>query len=250
VDWRQHELVSVGGLDLAHAVVCSLQATDRRCALLIGAHFADDADSRRQFVTASTLLTHTDPKADWAAQAVAACVAMETQRSPATRAEIEQQLSAISADETWQRLLSDMFCQLHASETVATYASSLGLARGVTGYALHSVPVAIYAWLAHRHNFEAALIAALDCGGDTDSVGAVVGAIAGAALGAAGLPKQWLAPICDWPFGPHRLRKLAFQLAHQRKPALVLWPLVTIRNLVVLILVLGHGVRRMFPPYG
>jgi len=66
---------------------------------------------------------------------------------------------------------------------VSEFANDLGLERGVTGYAYHSVPVALYAWLRHSDDFRAALTAVLDCGGDTDTVGAIVGALMGAQLG-------------------------------------------------------------------
>ena len=71
--------------------------------------------------------------------------------------------------------------------------------KGVTGYAYHSVPVALYAWLCHRDDFRQALEAALDCGGDTDTVGAIVGALVGAKVGKEGLPFELIAGVCEWP---------------------------------------------------
>ena len=55
--------------------------------------------------------------------------------------------------------------------SVPEFAESLGLSKGVTGYIYHTVPVAIYAWLRHYGDFRATIEAALDCGGDTDTVG-------------------------------------------------------------------------------
>ena len=65
-------------------------------------------------------------------------------------------------------------------------AESLGLSNGVTGYVYHTVPVAVYAWYRHFGCFEETVVAVLDCGGDTDTVGAIAGALAGAVAGGAG----------------------------------------------------------------
>jgi ADP-ribosylglycohydrolase len=54
-------------------------------------------------------------------------------------------------------------------------------------YVYHTVPVAVYAWLRHYGDFRATVEAALDCGGDTDTVGATAGTLAGATVGAAGI---------------------------------------------------------------
>ena len=56
---------------------------------------------------------------------------------------------------------------------MADFAASLGLTNGVTGYIYHTVPVAVYAWLRHYGDFRVTLEAVLDCGGDTDTVGAI-----------------------------------------------------------------------------
>ena len=70
------------------------------------------------------------------------------------------------------------------------FADELGLQRGVTGYAYYSVPVALYAWLRHPDDFRYALISVLDCGGDTDTVGAILGALMGARLGRRTIPPE------------------------------------------------------------
>ncbi|WP_034923068.1 ADP-ribosylglycohydrolase family protein [Candidatus Accumulibacter vicinus] len=44
---------------------------------------------------------------------------------------------------------------------------------------LHSVPVALHAWLSPPGEMQAAPTAAIVCGGDTDSVAAIVGARVG-----------------------------------------------------------------------
>ena len=117
------------------------------------------------------------------------------------------------------------------------------------------MPVAVYAWLRHYGDFRAAMEAASDCGGDTDTVGAIVGALAGGTVGAGGIPADWIAGIIDWPRSIGLLRKVAARLDRQkqeRRPEGAVrycWPAVLPRNLLFLIVVLVHGFRRLAPPY-
>lgn len=54
---------------------------------------------------------------------------------------------------------------------------------------------ALWALCRHWGQPEAAIVGALHCGGDTDSVPAMVGALAGAAAGCAWLPSRWYADL-------------------------------------------------------
>jgi poly(ADP-ribose) glycohydrolase ARH3 len=56
--------------------------------------------------------------------------------------------------------------------------------------ALHSVPTAIYSFLAHK-DFESAVVFAVSLGGDTDTIAAMTGAIAGACYGVEKIPAPW-----------------------------------------------------------
>ena len=49
--------------------------------------------------------------------------------------------------------------------------------------------------LLHARDFEAALVATVGAGGDTDTNAAVAGALLGAALGIAAIPPRWVAPV-------------------------------------------------------
>jgi len=191
---------------------------------VIGAFFADDPARRREFVSASTRLTHRDPRAEIAALAVAETAAL------IAGDESEQILAAlplVGDNEEWRstcRKLADA----HARQiSVSQFADTLGLARGVTGYAFHTVPVAIYATLRHPGDFKAALTATLNCGGDTDTVGAIVGALMGASVGPCGILPEWLNRIADWPRSVSLLKKLARELAApigEGKTVAYFWP--------------------------
>ncbi|MCY2987437.1 MAG: ADP-ribosylglycohydrolase family protein [Planctomycetota bacterium] len=226
---------------------------------LLGTYFCQDQNTVERFVTASTRLTHTDQRALTGALAVARLAAWAVQHGPAEppSAEFVGDLLAklAPADREWSELVGKMLAAWARKESVAAFASSLGLGGGVTGYVYHTVPVAVYAWLRHYGNFRVAVEAALDCGGDTDTVGAIVGALAGGTVGAGGIPDDWIAGIMDWPRSIGLLRKVASRLDRQTRdgqplgPVRYFWPAVLPRNLLFLMVVLSHGFRRLAPPY-
>jgi len=221
---------------------------------IIGAFFADDPAKRRAFVAAATRITHTDPKAQTAALAVAEAAAWGTRGSEPME-QLLQRLPLLGQDNEWQTLCRKLMEALSQGAPVAAFAESLGLRNGVSGYSYHSVPVALYARLRHPANFSAALESALNCGGDTDTVGAIVGALAGANCGDHGIPAEWLAGMSEWPRSIALLRRVAGQLAGQKTasqplgPAGYFWPGLVPRNLLFLAVALVHGFRRLGPPY-
>jgi ADP-ribosyl-[dinitrogen reductase] hydrolase len=62
---------------------------------------------------------------------------------------------------------------------------------GTGSYALESVAFAIAAFAAHPADFDAAVMGAIQCGGDTDTIGAMVGALVGANIGWSAIPAHW-----------------------------------------------------------
>lgn len=65
-----------------------------------------------------------------------------------------------------------------------------------SGWAVSTVQAALWAFHSTR-NFEDGMIAAVNLGGDADSIGAVYGQIAGAYYGFRAIPERWLAKIKD-----------------------------------------------------
>jgi len=113
----------------------------------------------------------------------------------------------------------------------------------------------LYAWLLHRRDFRNALCTTLDCGGDTDTVGAIVGALCGASGGVERIPREWIEGIVEWPRSVGFMKTVARRLGEQKTSGQPLgevryfWPGVILRNVVFLIVVLAHGFRRLLPPY-
>jgi ADP-ribosyl-[dinitrogen reductase] hydrolase len=219
-------------------------------AAVIGLFHAHDADMRRAFIEASTRITHTDSKACAAAMAVAESAAwIARPERAATAGELLPVLRGLSSESAWLNAIDGIGSHLATGADTAEYATALGLARGVSGYAFHSVPVALYGWLRHRSDFRRALTSVLDCGGDTDSTGAITGALAALETGVAGIPDEWLSRVADWPRSIRHLRLLGGIVA-SGQPArrrMLLWPFFLLRNLFQLLVILCHGLRRLIP---
>ena len=198
-------------------------------------------------------ITHTDPRAVVGAMAVAKLTAWIVRDNLTRRPGVEEFLSLLTScgtdDEEWNGILASMRDALDRELTVGEFADALGLAKGVSGYVFHTVPVAAYAWFRHFGDFEGALTAILGCGGDTDTTGAIVGALAGATVGERGIPRDWLCGVIEWPRTMELLKRLGDALTEHEAPVRYFWPGCLVRNVVFLTLVLLHGFRRLLPPY-
>jgi len=221
---------------------------------LLGVYFAQDPNRRAEFVRAGTRITHSDPKAEVAALAIAETAAwMATDRVDADA--LLGTLQRLSEDQEWQTLMAHAHSALSTQESVSGFAMKIGAAGGVSGYAYQTVPMAIYAALRHPDDFELAMTETLACGGDTDTVGAITGALIGARVGVTRIPKAWRANIAEWPRSVSLLERIADKLAqqlHEQSSLGVIayfWPAIPLRNLAFLVIVLAHGLRRLFPPY-
>jgi len=217
----------------------------------------DDPTHLREYVKASTRLTHTDPKAEWGALAVALAARMASQQPRVTPAEYQATLQHELRDapaEEFLQLISQAIAGLDTFDSTPAFAAALGMNRGVSGYVYQTVPVAIHAWLRHQQDYRASLMDIIACGGDADTTAAIVGGIVGAGVGKAGIPVEWLSHLGDWPRTVAWMERLADALAasvggETVRPPGLFFPAVLLRNLVFLVLVLGHGFRRLLPPY-
>ncbi len=224
---------------------------------VIGAFASDDPAKRRALCDASSLLTHTDPRAVVAARAVAEIAALELREGNDLRPAANEVVERLRAppDEPlpeWERMLDAFLAAAEGDESVESFAVRLGQRGFVTGYALHSVPVALYAWWRHHGDFAETLRSVIALGGDTDTTGAFAGALAGVTCGAEGIPPAWIDGLWEWPRGRGALEELAARLSAvpAGAPARIFLPGVLLRNPVFLVIVLVHGLRRAFPPYG
>jgi ADP-ribosylglycohydrolase len=226
---------------------------------ILGVCYGHDPAQLRQLVRASTRLTHTDPKAEFGALAVALAAHLSASCSPPDRLP-EQFLESVKATlgpeaKTFLGLIEKAVQSVTARQTTEAFAVSLGLKRGVSGYVYHTVPVVVHAWLSFPGDFLSAVQAVIRCGGDADTTSAILGGIVGAGVGKAGIPPDLLRGLWAWPRTVSWMEQLGKRLAQgcgqgRRQPALrlPLWGIV-VRNLFFFLVVLLHGFRRLLPPY-
>jgi len=221
---------------------------------LLGVYFAHDQPRCRAFVHASSTITHRDPRADIAAQAVAETAAWMALSSREVEA-LFAQLGSLADLPEWATLVNKLRTAHTAQLSVADFARSIGAVHGVSGYAFQSAPAAIYAALRHREDFATAVTEIIACGGDNDTTAAITGALVGARVGIDGIPAEWRSRIIDWPRSLDLLERAAAKLARSPDgsstsgPVRYAWPLLLLRNLFFLLVVLAHGFRRLLPPY-
>jgi ADP-ribosylglycohydrolase len=243
------------GFPASKAAVASAGSGPAMRSAIVGAYFADDAVRRREFVLASSRLTHRGWQSETAALAVAECAALAVRSGgPPQVAQTLDLLRKLSTEAEWQDVLSRTESCMAAQHSVSEFVRALGLEGGVSGYSLHVVPVALYAWLRHPVDFRKALVSALECGGDTDTVGAILGALLGVSVGGEAIPSDWRDGIREWPRSVSFMRQVAARLAMQSAsqppigPVCYFWPGLITRNVFFLLVVLAHGFRRLGPP--
>lgn len=206
----------------------------------IGVFHHEDAELRREFVGRASRMTHSDPKAEYGAQAVAGIAAwlVNHGRKPDI-GELKDLLNEVSEDPAWREQVERTIALCGREDWESEWA-----AKGISGYVYETVPAAVTAWYRHYGDFEKTVESVILSGGDTDSVAAIAGALAGISVGPEGIPEKWVSGIRDWPFSPALIDRLS-----QGKPNEP--PMISffLRNLLFVPVVLLHGFRRMFPPY-
>ena len=217
----------------------------------------DDIPKLLEYVRASSRLTHTDPKAEFGAVAVALAARESSQHDSVNAARwLDLVSKALPSDASdLMKMLRSAIASVAKSESTLMYANALGLSRGVSGYTYHTVPVAIHCWLSFPDDFQKAVTAAIECGGDADTTAAIVGGIVGARVGKDGIPTEWISGILEWPRSVGWMESIGIALSQA-------WPsshasrapsanpiAVVLRNLIFLAIVLCHGFRRLGPPY-
>ena len=228
---------------------------------LLGICHGDDPARLRALVRASTRLTHTDPRAEIGALAVALAAHLASEAPADLPGTFLYMLDGLlwGGDAGFLNLARRVADSVHAGETTQAFAASLGAGERVSGYVYQTVPVALHAWLCFPRDYRRAVLAVVHCGGDTDTTGAIVGAIVGAAVGTTteggGIPAEWRAALWEWPRTVGWMTRLGSQLAAvcaggpaQRPLSLPFLPLLA-RNIVFAVIVLAHGFRRLLPPY-
>jgi ADP-ribosylglycohydrolase len=218
----------------------------------------DDLAPLRALVRAATRITHSNPKAEFGALAVALAARHARRQASADGAgyldELRSALPGGAAAE-FLPLMAAAVASASAGESTAAFTEARGWRRGVSGYVFRTVPAAVQAWLRHPRDFRAGVSAVIRCGGDTDTTAAIVGGVIGSAVGKAGIPADWLAGLFEWPRTVAWMEGLGGQLGRAlaagqpARPGRLSAPALLARNQVFLLAVLAHVLRRCLPPY-
>ncbi|MFL5344416.1 MAG: ADP-ribosylglycohydrolase family protein [Hyalangium sp.] len=226
---------------------------------LLGVCLAYQPERLEAFIRASSRMTHRDVLAEEGALLVALAAAYGTRRGVEgvePESFLKELETRVSAPEL-QAAVRTVREYLVGDEPARRMAGKFGRSRGVSGFVLHTVPAALYVWLRHPGDFRRAVEEIIRLGGDTDTTGAIVGALVGATVGVKGIPPEWLAGVVEWPRTVGWMERLAERLARQfpsagaperSGPLPLFWPGLLPRNLAFLLIVLGHGFRRLLPP--
>ncbi len=226
---------------------------------VLGVCWGHDPQKLRTLVGITTRMTHTDPKAEFSALAVAqaahlASTGNEQDFTPRGYCEKLESLLGGEGQELVE-LVRRAARSVELGETPEAFAEALGLGRGVTGYVYDTVPVALHASLRYSDDCRSAILAVIRCGGDTDTLAAITGGIVGARVGAKGIPAEWLRGLAEWPRSISWMGNLAERVTEvsatgrpQRAIAVSTLGLF-LRNLFFLLVVLIHSLRRLLPPY-
>ena len=226
---------------------------------IIGLYCQGDSKLIEDFVNASAVMTHSDPKASIASFAIAwaASRAMESSdvQAPEFVLELREILGKRKGFSEFDALLEKVLASVEAGESSVDFACSIGQGGGVSGYIYATVPVVLQTWLRHQGDLEGALKEVICCGGDSDSTAAILGSIIGARVGLGGISDEWLDRLLAWPMTVSwikNLGKVLTEAAREREskdPRDIPFIYTCVRNAVFFVLVLSHGFRRLLPPY-
>lgn len=223
---------------------------------IIGVCYGNQRGKLINLTKISTRITHTDPKAEYGALAVAlaAHMASEHVEDPYIYLQELEKILGPRSDELLV-LVKKAADSATAEQSTETFASGLGLGNGITGYIYHTVPVVIHAWFRHPEDYMSGVREAILCGGDTDTVAAILGGITGAAVGRNDIPNDMIKNLWGWPITPQWMESLGTALVNVISEDKSIdvpgynYLNSLFRNLYFLTIVLCHGFRRIFPPY-
>ncbi|OUS31881.1 hypothetical protein A9Q99_01945 [Gammaproteobacteria bacterium 45_16_T64] len=227
---------------------------------IIGVCLGNNKALMAQVLKQSTYLTHTDPKAQVCALAVALAAFISSRQNNISITEYREELSLLLVDEPSDAVkefegLLDIIEHHVTIGDDESFLKAIGQPKGVSGYSYHTIPAVLYLWFRHHQHYAKAIENIIRFGGDTDTTAAILGGIIGARGNIEEIPKRWLDDILDWPITHRYITTLSNQL-HQsiieessQRIFSITGPLVFLRNMVFLSIVLGHGFRRLLPPY-
>lgn len=223
---------------------------------IIGIIYGKEPEKMRDFVRASTKITHTDPKAEYGALAIALAAYMAGCKNFSPH-DYYSELEKLLGEEGKEllKIVKKAVDMAGSEKTIEYFAESIGLEKGISGYIYHTVPVVLYGWFKSPENYKESIMEIIRCGGDTDSTAAILGALIGSGAGEKGIPPEWIENLWEWPLSVKWIKKMGkelseFSMDFKERPAPgVNFFLLFMRNIFFMFIVLLHGFRRLLPPY-
>ncbi len=158
----------------------------------IGLFFHGRPDELLEAVRISSLMTHTDPRAVAGALAVAhavsLCISWEGAFDPRVFLSSIASFIAPTSHDLSEKVNGLLLLQDKPLEEAMEHI-------GVGGFVMETVPAALFYFILSPDDFETGMINAVNGGGDTDSIAAILGGISGAYNGIEAIPDRWVKPL-------------------------------------------------------
>lgn len=224
---------------------------------IIGVCYGNDLVKLRQLIKISTIITHSDPKAEYGAFAVAIAAFLSSQNTPILPNDYYNYLlnTLPGEDLDFLSLIQSACLSAELGESSEKFAIKIGNKKGISGYIYHTVAVVIQTWLRHQTNYRDGILEIMRCGGDTDTIAAILGGIIGAKVGKDQIPKDWINNLWEYPRNIKWMERLGKRLAEVCESGITQKPLflpvwwILLRNLLFILVIIFHGFRRLLPPY-
>lgn len=218
--------------------------------LVIGA-FCDSETEIEALVIRSTLITHRDHRSIIAALAIARIAYLTLHSSNSDRPmpeSIFKELNAsnIYGDSTWGEIVEKMRTCYREKLSVSAFQKTMNLDGFVSGFAYHSVPVALYSYLINFGNLQKTLEDSTSCGGDTDTIGFMAGGLSGGMLGFEKMPHQLRDKIIPWNCDIGIISKMQHMADVTNTSIAYPWHSLVFRNLLTWLVVILHTLVRFF----
>lgn len=156
----------------------------------IGILYHDNPEELRSITYKSSQITHAHELGKEGAALQAYSIALAVSTAPTqlkTQSFLKKLCDYIKKDSVYTQKVKTIRKLLAEKPDKIKVIEELG--NGIEAF--NSVPTAIYSFLSHHDSFEAAVVYAVNLGGDTDTIGAMTGAISGAYHGINSIPERW-----------------------------------------------------------
>lgn len=159
--------------------------------------YADEPEKLTEYTVLSSRITHVHPYAIEGAKLIAYAIAHLLHNVKTGKTLDPLMFCEYLETKLEEKLYKDKFLVLKKFLRSKPAPKQVIAELGCDHESIHSVPTALYCFLAHCEDFFSAVRFAVNLGGDTDTLGALTGALAGAYLGAKGIPHEWRHDLKD-----------------------------------------------------